>query len=269
MKLIESIRGTSILLAALFALFALIACSTSKFEGDKPDAKLTPEYQDIQRRASIRMQLAIEYYQQGQHKLALEEIRQATSIFPDLAEAYGLRGLVLMDTNEVERAEENFLHAMKLDPENSDFTHNYAWFLCQNNREKKAMPYFEKVLKDRFYATPIKAMINAAVCSLRLKDTQAAEKYFMQGFNLQPNNPSINVNLSKISFDKGNFEKAKFYIDRVLKEDIFAVDVLWLAIKIENKLNDQSAVTSLATQLRRRYPNSKEYALFQKGIFNE
>ena len=266
MRTIEYARG---LLISFSILMLLSACSTSKFEGDKPDPKLTPESQDIQRRASIRLQLAIEYYQSGQNKLALEEIKQVTAITPDLAEAYALRGLILMDSNDIERAEENFLHSIKLDSTNSDFVQNYAWFLCQTNREKKAIPYFERVLADRFYATPVKAMINAAVCSLRLKDVSSAEKYFTQGFNLQPNNPSINVNLAKIAYDRGNFERAKFYIDRVLKEEIFAVDVLWLAIKIENKLNDQNAVNTLATQLRRRYPDSKEYALFQKGTFNE
>lgn len=246
----------------------LSACSTPKFvEEDREE--VNTENPDVQRRAAIRLQLAIEYYQQGQHKLALEEIKHVLLISPSLLEAYSLRALIQMDLGDTQRAEENFVHALKLAPNNSEVANNYGWFLCQNGREKQAMPYFEKVLRDRTYPTPVKAMSNAGVCSLRLKDITNAERYFLLGFAEDSNNPSLNANLAKVYHDKAQYEKAKFYIRRLIKEEVFAADVLWLAIRIENKLNDQAAVDGLATQLRRRHPNSKEYALFQRGAFNE
>ncbi|MDP3785621.1 MAG: type IV pilus biogenesis/stability protein PilW [Undibacterium sp.] len=246
----------------------LSACSTPEFVEEDRETT-SKENPDIQRRAAIRLQLAIEYYQQNQHKLALEEIRSVLLISPGLLEAYSLRALIHMDTGDIQRAEENFVHALKLAPNNSEVANNYGWFLCQNGREKQAMGYFEKVLSDRTYPTPVKAMSNAGVCSLRLKDINNAERYFLLAYAEDPGNPSLNANLAKVYHDKAQYEKAKFYIRRVLKDEIFAVDVLWLAIKIENKLSDQAAVDGLATQLRRRYPNSKEYALFQRGAFNE
>ncbi|HEV2608658.1 MAG TPA: type IV pilus biogenesis/stability protein PilW, partial [Noviherbaspirillum sp.] len=54
-----------------------------------------------------------------------------------------------------------------------------------------------------------------------------------------------------------------------MKADIMTADVLWLAIKTERKLGDRAAETSLATQLRRRHPNSVEYAALQRGAFDE
>ncbi len=251
-----------------FCLLFLMGCSTSRFV-DERDAQHSNENPDIQRRASIRLQLAVEYYEQGKLKLALDEIRQVLLISPNLSNAYNLRALIQTDMDDTQHAEENFLHAMKIDPLNSEIMNNYARFLCQIGREKQALPMFDRILTDRTYATPVKAMMNAGVCSLKLKEFAKAERYFMAGFQVQPNNPLLNANLAQVYFDLGQFEKAHFYIQRVLKEEIFAADVLWLAIKIETRLGDREAVTSLSTQLRRRYPNSKEYALFQKGAFNE
>jgi type IV pilus assembly protein PilF len=44
---------------------------------------------------------------------------------------------------------------------------------------------------------------------------------------------------------------------------------LWLAIKIERKLGDRAAETSLVTQLSRRYPDSREFSAYQRGMFND
>lgn len=257
-----------IFLGVLFASL-LSACASSQLDSMSPENNPSAKSVELKNRASLRLQLAIGYYQQGQYQVALEEIRQVLLSSPDLVEAYSVRALIFMDTNDHKRAEDNFLHALKLASDNSDLANNYGWFLCQNGREKESIQYFEKVLKDLAYPTPIKALGNAGVCSLRLKDVVNAERYFMSGFRLQPSNPSINANLAKIYYDKGEFEKAKFYIARVVKAEVLAADVLWLAIKIENKLNDPAAVSSLGTQLRRRHPNSKEYELFQRGGFNE
>lgn len=255
-------------LSIVFLLFAISACSSQKFVSDA-DARANADSPDVRRRVSLRMQLAVEYYQAGQLKSALEEIRQVLLISPNTAGAFNLRGLIQMDMSDTEHAEENFQFALKLEPKNSDILNNYAWFLCQTNRERDSIPLFERVFNDRMYATPEKAMVNAGVCSLRLKDIRNAEKYFLMAFQEQPNNPSVNANLAKVYYDRAIYDKARVHIQRVLKDEIFAADVLWLAIKINAKLGDQTSVASLGTQLRRRHPNSKEYAMFQKGAFNE
>ena len=261
-------KSTFVLIFAFCAML-LSACSSLKSSNSMDDEKMVAGNPDIQRRVSIRMQLAVDYFKEGQFKLALEEIRNVISLSPQFADAYSLRALIQMEMSDPQRAEENFLHALKLDPSNSEIRNNYAWFLCQNGREKQVLPLYDRILLDRSYPTPIKAMLSAGVCSLRMKDITNAEKYFLMAFQEQPNNPSVNANLAKVYYDKAQFEKARPYIQRVLKEEIFAADVLWIAIKIDHKLGDQASVNGLGTQLRRRHPNSREFALFQKGAFNE
>lgn len=261
-------KSTFVLIIA-FCGMLLSACAGLKSSNSMDDEKTVAGNPDVQRRVSIRMQLAVDYFKEGQFKLALEEIRNVITLSPQFADAYSLRALIQMEMSDPQRAEENFLHALKLDPSNSEIRNNYAWFLCQNGREKQALPLYDRILTDRSYPTPLKAMLSAGVCSLRMKDIANAEKYFLMGFQEQPNNPSVNANLAKVYYDKAQYERARPFIQRVLKEEIFAADVLWIAIKIDHKLGDQASVNGLATQLRRRHPNSKEFALFQKGAFDE
>ena len=258
------LRGMLLALA-----LTLSACANKRLEGERQEENVSVEKQEAQKRAAIRMQLAIGYYQQGQQKVALEEIRQALLISSDLVDAYSLRALIFMDMGEKQLAEDNFLHALKLAPGNNDIGNNYGRFLCLNGRESQGLVYLDKAIKDPNYVTPGKALNNAGLCSLRMKDAKGAERYFMQGLREEPANPAINANLAKMLYERGEYKQAQFYMSRVLKFDVLAADVLWLAIKIERKLGDEAAVSNLGTQLRRRHPNSKELSQYQRGVFDE
>lgn len=227
------------------------------------------EQTDNQKRARIRLQLAIGYYEQRQMDVALDEVRQALRADSNLADAYSVRALIYMDMGESNLAEENFLQAIKLAPNNPDFNNNFGWFLCQTGRERQSLTHFEIALKSRTYQSPAKALNNAGVCSMKLNDNKVAEQFFRRAFELEPSNPMTNVNLAKVYYGGKDYERARFYIDRVMKAGVMNPDVLWLAIKVERKLGDRVTEASLVTQLRRRHPNSVEYAAYQRGAFDE
>lgn len=255
--------------AAVIALTVLMAaCGTNPAVG-KGDLPTISDQTDNQKRANIRLQLAIGYYEQRQLPVALDEIKQALQANPDFADAYSMRGLIYMDMGENRLAEENFLQALRLAPNNPDFNNNYGWFLCQSGHERQSIAYFETAFKNRGYQSPAKALNNAGVCSMKIADRAAAEKYFSQAFQHDPSNPSTNANLAKIYFEQRDFERARFYIQRVMKADVMTADVLWLAIRIEHRLGDRAAESSLANQLRRRHPDSSEFAAYQRGAFDE
>ncbi|RJG05889.1 type IV pilus biogenesis/stability protein PilW [Noviherbaspirillum cavernae] len=256
---------------AAMAVFTLMlsGCALNPSSASQSELPTSLEQTDNQHRARIRLQLAVGYYEQRQMTVALDEVRQALQADPNFADAYSVRGLIYMDIGENRLAEENFLHAIKLSPNNPDFNNNYGWFLCQNARERQSISYFEGALKSRAYQSPAKALNNAGVCSLKVQDKAAAEKYFSQAFQYEPGNASTNVNLAKLYYEQRDYERARFYADRVVKTDGAQADALWLAIKIERKRGDRTAESSLATQLRRRYPNSVEYAAYQRGAFDE
>ena len=258
-------RRSSWLVLAAVAL-SLAGCASGLSQAELPTRS---DQTDNQKRAAIRMQLAVGYYQQRQLNVALDEIKQALMSDPDLPDAYGVRALIYMDKGEMRLAEDNFQRAIKLAPNDPDFKNNFAWLLCQSGREKQSIPYFEEALRNRAYRSPEKALNNAGVCSLKMKDTASAERYFSESFKYDPGNPSTNANLAKIRYDRHDYEGAYFYIDRVVKADVLTADVLWLAIKIQRKRGDRAAEVGLVTQLHRRHASSSEYAAYQRGAFDE
>lgn len=254
-------------LAGLALLLLVAACATNK----PPTGELqtSSDQTDVQRRAQIRLQLAVGYFEQGQLVTALDEVKQALQIDPGLADAYSVRALVYMEMGENRLAEENFQRALKISPTNPDFSNNYGWFLCHNGQEKQSIGYFEAALHNKSYLSPAKALNNAGVCSMRMKDNAAAERYLLQAFRVQPGNPDTNLNLAKLAYSRNDLEQSQFYINRVAHGDSPSPDILWTAIKIERKRGDLAGETRFASQLRRRYPNSPEYAAFLRGAFNE
>jgi type IV pilus assembly protein PilF len=257
------------MLAVLALACVLAGCAESGSRGSSDDLPTASDQTDTQKRARIRLQLAVNYYEQGQVSTALDEVKQALQIDPSLADAYSLRALIYMGMNENGLADESFQRALSLRPNNPEYNNNYGWFLCQSGHPKEAMPHFEAALKSHFYQSPSKALNNMGMCSLKLKDVPAAEHYFSEAFRADPANPLTNANLAKLYYERRDYDRARFYINRAIKAENIGPDVLWLAIKIERKVGDRATETSLVAQLRRLYPNSSEYAAFQRGAYDE
>jgi type IV pilus assembly protein PilF len=247
----------------------LLGCASKPATPPDSDLATSSNQTDNQKRARIRLQLAVGYYQQRQMNVALDEIKQALQSDPDFADAYSMAALIHMDLGETRLAEESFARAIQLAPNDPDLSNNYGWFLCQNGRPSQSIAYFESALRNKTYRTPAKALNNAGACSLILKESAAAERYFTEAFRYEPGNATTSTNLARINYDRGDFERARFYINRVIKADVLSVEVLWLAVKIEHKRGDRATETSLVTQLSRRYQDSAEFAAYQRGAFNE
>jgi type IV pilus assembly protein PilF len=225
-----------------------------------------------QKRAQIRLQLAVGYYEQGQLPVALDEIKKALAADPDYADAYGVRALIYMGMGETTLADDNFKRAVQLAPNNPDIANNYGSFLCQNGRAAESLRWFDAALANRQYASPAKALNNAGSCALKVKDHERAEKYLLQALQRAPDQPSTNANLARVYYERRDYVRANFFITRlgkVAKADSLTADVLWLAIKVQHRLGDQAAVEGWATQLRRHHAASPEYAAYQRGAFDE
>jgi type IV pilus assembly protein PilF len=248
------------------------ACSTgggpaATGEGAKPAVLAQPASSEAQQRAKTHVELGSLYFLEGSSAIALEEARIALAADPDYAPAFNLLGLTHMYMNESKLAEENFQKALRLAPGDPEISNNYGWFLCQNGREKQAIPYFLAAAKNPLYTGPTKAYTNAGICSVRLKDDKAAEDFLLTAVQLQPANTLAQYWLAEIAFRQGRYPVAKQWIsdiDRLIEP---SAEVLWLALRVERKLGNREAETRHATQLRRRYPGSSEFRLLNQGQY--
>ena len=263
------------LACALAIPLLLSACAGTGrgMEGETHELKTLSDQTAAEKRAEIRLQLAVGYYQDGKYDVALDEVKQAIVANPEYADAYGVRALIYTAMGENVLADENYRHALRLAPRNPDLANNYGLFLCgAGGKPRDAMAYFDAALKNPNYATPVKAMVNAGNCSLKLKNADAAERYLLDALRYDPDLTATNAGLARVYFERRDYSRAGFFINRLTetaKLDTLSADVLWLAIRVKHMLGDRVMEASLAAQLRKRFPGSPEYAAFERGAFSE
>lgn len=224
---------------------------------------------DAARRARIRLELGASYYQQGNHAVAIDELRQALVIDPDYAPAHGMLGLVHMALGDRPKAEQSFQRALRLSPGDSELRNNYGWFLCQTGRERESLAEFAAALKNPLYPTPARPLHNAGICSLRLGEEAAAEKYFQQAFQVDPRNPVAMFHLAELNLKRRDFERARFYTQRLIAGFEPSAQVLGLAFRVERAAGNREAAATHALQLRRRFPGSPEAEALAAGRLGE
>ena len=236
------------------------------------DIKTASDQTNVEKRASIRLQLAVGYFQDGKLEVALDEVKQAIVINPTFADAYGVRALIYAQMGELKLADESYQRALRLSPNNPELSNNYGGFLCQNDRGVEAIRYYDAAIRNPAYQSPFKAMQNAGACSIRLKQYAAAERYLLDALRLEPDHPATNAYLARVYFERRDYQRAGFFINRVkttAKLDDLGADILWLAVRIDRRLGDKESEASMATLLRRHHPGSAEFAALQRGAFDE
>ncbi|WP_310566765.1 type IV pilus biogenesis/stability protein PilW [Hydrogenophaga sp.] len=229
-------------------------------ESDEPEAR---------KRARIRLELASNYFENGQTTVALDEIKQSLVADPSYPSAYVLRGLVYMRMNETGLAEDSFRRALQLNPRDADALHNYGWFACQQGRHVEAIDFFQRALASPVYGGQAKTLMAKGICQTRMGQFAEAEGSFSRSYELDAANPITGYNLTSLLYRRGEYTRAQFYIRRLNNSELANAETLWLGIKVERRLNNTEATEQLAQQLSRRYPKSREWASYQRGAFDE
>lgn len=222
------------------------------------------------RRARTRLELAAAYFQRGQMDIALEEIKQSIQADPNSPDAYNLRGLIYSAMGEDALAEESFRRAQVLNPRDADTMHNYGWFLCQRRRFDEAAAQFNQALTVPQYAGVPRTLLTSGICEWRAGHLDTAESTLKRAYDADPSNPVIGVNLAEVLYQRGDYERARFYIRRVNQtEETSNAQSLWLGARTEMKLGNPQGANELGLQLRNRFPKSRESLSFDRGSFNE
>jgi len=252
----------------LLCLGSLSGCATGQL-GAGSDPLLSAQESDTRRRARIRLELAANYFESGQTSVALDEARQALVTDPSYADAYSLLGLIHMRLNDYAQADASFLRALDLQPSDANVLHNRGWLLCTQQRYAQANEIFLQVLAHPAYAARSRTLMVQGLCHLRAGDEASAEQALMRSYELDAGNPVVAYHLSNLLFRRQEWARAQFYIRRLNNSDMSNAETLWLGIKVERALGNTVAMKQLADQLRKRFPDSAEQALYDKGRFDE
>lgn len=250
----------------LFTL-ALAVFAVLPVAAQQPDAGT----QTFDPRASARLhtELAALYFQAGDPKVALDEIRIALEADSKYVQAYSVRGLIHASLKEYAKAEDDFNRALRLAPKDPEINNNYGWYLCQTDRARESITYFLNAVKDPLYETPDRAYTNAGTCALKAGDVDGAQKYLLQAVQLAKDGGApARLQLARLFYQRGNLDESRIYLNDALKAmEPPPPDALWLGIRLERRLGNKTAEGAYTTQLRSRYPTSAEYQEFLKGNF--
>ncbi len=258
-------------MAAVALLAGLAGCAGGPgARADSSEPQTASDQTDADRRARVRLELASAYFARGQTETALDEVKQALVAKPDLPDAYNLRGLILASLGDERLAEDSFRHALQLNPRDGDTMHNYGWFLCQVRRYGEAQAQFAQALEQPQYRAQPRTLLTQGVCQARAGQWADAERTLLRAYEFDPSSPTTAVNLAEVLYRRGDYERARFYIGRVnTQPDQSSAQTLWLAIRIEKKLDNRQVLDKLGSELRSRFPQAPETLALEGGRFDE
>ncbi len=70
--------------------------------------------------------------------------------------------------------------------------------------------------------------------------------------------------MAQLNFNRGNYLSARAYIQRHMEVSQHSASAMWLGVRIERALGDNTAAASYAKVLVTDFPNSKETELLLK-----
>jgi type IV pilus assembly protein PilF len=229
-------------------------------DSDEPEAR---------KRARIRLELAVGYFEQGQTTTALDELKQTIATDPTYGDAYSLRGLIYMRLNDFRVADESFRKALALSPKDSNIMHNLGWLLCQQAKYTEAQQLFTQALSNLHYVERAKTFRALGLCQLKAGQRAEAEQSLLKSYEFDAGNPITAYNLATLLFQRGDFVRAQFYVRRLNNSELANAESLWLGVKVERRLDNKEAMQQLATQLEKRFPKAPETSAFQRGAFDD
>jgi len=257
--------------AALAALLTTLVagCATPQQQSAGADMATPSDDSEQRRRARIRLELASGYYEEGKTEVALDELKQVLAIDPNFADAYNLRGLIYMRLGDNRQAEDSFRRALAINPRDADAAHNYGWLQCTQQRYPESERAFQQALANPIYAGRSRTLMALGVCQARAGLLADAERNLSRSYELDAANPITGYNLARILYQKGEYQRAQFYIRRLNNSELANAETLWLGIKVEQRMNDTQAMGQLSDVLRRRFPQSRERLSLDRRAFDE
>jgi len=239
----------------VLALAALVAACTNGGSGNvKPETKEAEKTEA----ARVHTELGQKYMQQGNLKVALEDLNKALAYDPDYTDAHTVLGLLYERIGDAKQAEDHYRRASQLRPKGGPELNNYGTFLCKVGRYDESTQYFERAMADPFYNTPEVAMTNEGTCLLKGGKKDEAETVLRKALERSPNNPEALFQLASALYEKGDYFKARAFVQRFEAVGQPRPESLMLGRNIELRLGNGSAASEYTRRLLQSFPESQQ-----------
>ncbi len=215
--------------------------------------------------AEINVKLGLGYLQQNNVPRAKEKLLLALKQDPKSAAANSAMAYFLERSGDVKDAEKYYQKAIKVAVVKGGPENNYGTFLCRQSRYDEAQKYFHKAAADTTYANTDQVYENAGLCAMLNSDTYTAEQYFVKAIKINPRLTTALLQVAMIEYNLANYKPASQYIQQYNDAGgAQTADVLWLQIRLAQRAGDMKTVYELGSKLGTSYPNSSQYRDYQQ-----
>jgi type IV pilus assembly protein PilF len=254
----HELRGVLLVLS-----MAIVACSSQQII-PAPESSTRPSGpgksdRTPQEAASIWVQLGQHYLELGKYEIAREDLRKALEFDPKSVDAHTVMGTLYDRVGERDKAEQYYRQAADLAPTAGATNNNYALYLCKLGHFEEAQKRFDVAKADGFYTSRDLVYLNSGTCILLAKGSpDAAEADFRQAVELNPKNGQALFQLASVLYGKGEYFKARAFIQRFDSLGQASPDALLLARNIEVKLGNAGGARDYAKRLHDQFPDSSQ-----------
>ena len=255
--MIVSLCKISRLLVCGALILLCYGCITEITKNGKPYIK-TDKVINKKDAAKDYAELAAGYLKQGNKEGALRSINKGLAINPDSPEIINILALYFESDGEYKLADNEFNKAISADKSYTATYMNYGGFLYRLEKFQQACDMLKKASSDVLYERRADAFNNLGLCLKKIDKIKEAEEAFNRSLGHDFRNPKALIELSLISFDRGDFIKSQQYYDEYLKYGAQSPRTLWLGIRLAHIADDQDKKSSYGLFLKNQFPDSKE-----------
>lgn len=208
-----------------------------------------------QNAATLQVKLGQQYLLNGELEKSQDKLKRALELDPQSVDAHTLVAVLNERIGRPEIAEVHHRKALALKPDDGALNNNFGVFLCGQARYAESKPYFDKATSDPFYKTPGAAFANAGVCARKSGDLSASESNFRRALDLDPRNTVALYELARVAHERGEYLRARAFIQRYEALAPPDASLLSLAADVESKLGDETHARKYRERLERDFPD--------------
>ena len=206
----------------------------------------------------IHLQLGVRYLEMNKLELAKENLLLAVTQDPNNAQVQNSLGFLYEKLNNTELANDHYQIALKLAPDDWSVQNNLGRFLCERGKDQQGLELLAKAIATPLNDKPWLALTNAGRCQVAMRQVQKAKTNFKLALNLNKNYAPALVEMQNISYQSGDYQAAKTYLQRYLAVSEQTASSLWVALQTEHALGNKSLAKQYQKELLEKFPLSDE-----------
>ncbi len=211
---------------------------------------------DLKQASQLNAELALRYLQQGDLQQAKIKGEKAIEQHKNNALANNINGTIQQRLGKMAKADAYFRRAVELAPDQPEYANGYGVYLCEVGRIQDGVKQFVAVANNPLHRTPALAYENAAICSLKDKQTEIAEEFLNRALTLKPDYSRARFGLAELQFSERRYNEALVNVQQLEREDQLNAEAAAIGARSAKALSRPDVAEHYIYMLRSRFPDS-------------